>query len=74
MRYRLSTLLILLAVVPPLIAWAWSARDRVMTLLDFEPRLAAVVIAACVGTAYLLSLAAAWTVDLTVALTTKRPK
>jgi hypothetical protein len=45
MRYRLRTLLILLAVGPPLLAWAWLYAVPIVTSLAFS--LFATILAAC---------------------------
>jgi hypothetical protein len=67
MRYRLRTLLIVLAIGPPMVAWAWTTRGNLKAMaasgLDTLP----LAVATGVMAIFVAGLGAAFTVDATTA-------
>lgn len=68
MRYRLRTLMIMLAVGPPALGVVWVLRDDSVSHRMPELALILGALLSILLTLYPLTLAAAWTVDSTAAL------
>jgi len=69
MRFRLRTLLILLAVMPPLLAWAWTTRGDLQTMAASGVDTLPLVVVTGVVAIFISGLAAALTVEAKTAAT-----